>query len=73
MLESLIRWDFVARGLTAVPAVTSIVAAASFRDIQSVGIGAAVPAGAPSAVVGGYAESVLVVFAHRGIRLRSHN
>lgn len=73
MLKSLIRRDFVARGLTAVPAVTPIVAAASFRDIQCVGIGAAVAPGAPSAVVGRCAVSILVFFAHKGIRSRSHN
>ena len=73
MLKSLIRRDFVARGLTAVAAVTPIVAAASFRDIQCVGIGAAVAPGAPSAVVGRCAVSILVFFAHKGIRSRSHN
>ena len=73
MLKSLIRRDFVARGLTAVPAVTPIVAAASFRDIQCVGIGAAVAPGAPSAVVRRCAVSILVFFAHKGIRSRSHN
>ena len=73
MLGFLTRRDFVTRALTAVLAVTPVVAAASFRNIQSVGISAAVPPGAPSAVVGRYTVFIQIFFAHRGIRSRSHN